>query len=84
MLFLILWRTISVERYSLNPYWPGWKKLPDSNMCTTLARSSLSKTLPSIDRRLIGLYDDGSVGGLLGFIKNTIVPIFHDTGKWAR
>ena len=45
-----------------------------------LARMSLSNTLTGVQRREMGLCDDASVGGLLGFRIGIILAVFQILG----
>ena len=45
-----------------------------------LARMSLSSTLTGVQRREMGLCDDASVGGLLGFRMGMILAVFQILG----
>jgi len=69
-------RCVVVECCGRNP---GCEEASDMYGVISL-RMSLSKILDIVQRREIGLYDDASFGGLLGFKMGMMIGLFHMSG----
>ena len=69
-------RSVDVECWGRKPCCV-WESGMSSVM---LLRTSLSSILDGVQRREIGLYEAGSVGGLFGFKMGTILAVFHMWG----
>ena len=69
-------RSVEVECCGRKPCWDG-----DRGMWwLMLFRTSLSSILDGVQRSEMGLYEAGSVGGLLGLRIGTILAVFHMCG----
>ena len=70
-------RSVLVECLVLKPCWEA-----ESGMYGLMTfRTSLSSILEGVQSNEMGLYDAGSVGGLLGLSMGMIFAIFHMLGK---
>lgn len=66
-----------------NPVWCGLMMLCMFAKCERRLFMIFSRSFPSVDVRVIGLYDVTSVGSLFGLGMTVIVDVLKAVGKWV-
>jgi hypothetical protein len=67
---------------NIKPNWLAFSKFVSSMCLWIILRINLPKSLPVVDRRLIGRKFHGKFGFLPGFGRAIILVSFQDAGKW--